>query len=1541
MAAFTQTLAFPGALGYGAYATGGRGGTVYHVTNLNDSGAGSFRDAVSLGGRIIVFDVGGHVTLQSAVSCRGNLTIAGQTAPGGICFDAGEISFSARTNIICRYVRVRPGSATASVNDDSFGMYETTNAILDHVSVGFGPYDNIDAVTANNLSFQNCIDANPIGQQFGAHIENVGAFCSWQYNLFVNSHNRNPLAKINDTFINNVLYNCNAGYTTHTSTRFSHDIVNNYFVNGPAYGGSSDFPWFQVDKNQSIYFTGNLFDSNDNGILDGSTTTPYWYQGTGTVLTAPWSSWTAVIPALPAPLAWKYDVSAAGAFPRDDVDSLIISQTKTLGSGTTGTGAGTTGPGTGLYTSQTSDGLSNNGYGMITGGTPPANFAGDGIADYWKLGNNLSTNVAYPLTNTATGYSLLENYLNFLGAPHAVTQTNTPVVINLAQFTAGFSVGATFSVTNATNGTVAILNGTNATFTPSANFSGLGGFNFTVSDSGYALSAYVAVCVTPAAPPASATNFNGALVVVATNTAATSVVPPNNLIWHGDGTANVWDTSVSNWLDGAHISLFKNSDVVTFDDTGSASPAINLTTSVSLGAIYFNDNQNYTLSGVGALSGSAPLSKTGSGTLTVNTTNSSYTGAISVNGGALVVGPSASVGSGPIALAGGGLLSSSLGGVLISISGPITIAADDSATLSQGGQFGNSFSGNLISGDTNSVLNLSGGVSFSSTSSNQFSSYYGTINIPAGATLRFSAASSGNSYGSLNPNFLINGTLQPRNAGNTIMLGALNGAASGQLTGPQTTNTGTASTVYNIGGNNQSGVFNGTIVSNLNSFGSLICLLKTGTGTQTLNGNNTFGGTNAVTAGTLILNGTNQPSLTTVFTNATLGGTGTISGTVRVNVGGILSPGGNSVGTLTINGNLTNNSPILNFTLSSSPTGANNLLNLNSNGTLAMSGPQTFNFTLSSNALGAGTYNLISGATNSIQTGVSFTHNLPGSTRQNISFNVAPAGSNPSYLQLAVSGSASSLLWRGTNGGIWDTSTTNWFNGSAADQFYNLDSVTFDDTAATGNLGLTAATQPAAIWFTNNSLAYSFSGSGSLTGPGPLTKNGGGSLTISTVNNSYSGNIAVNGGTLAVSGGDNLGSGLVTLNGGTSLALPNSGSAASLGNPIFIPAGQTASITSGLLSSSLSGNFSSGNSASTVNLPGSISFGGTTSAQLDNFTGTLIFPAGSNLRFSANSGGNTFGSFSPTLVLNGTLQPRNAGNTIQLGAFTGSGTLAGQSTPPASGGGTGTTTYLVGGNNTSANFSGNIIDSNPTNLTTLYKIGTGTLTLSGSSTFTGGSTISAGTLLVHSPASSATGSGDMEIFSGATLAGNGIIGSATTIDNGATLDPNGQLIISNNLTLNDNSILQFSLGTSSDSVAVSGNLFLTGQLAVTNSKDFGPGTYTLFTCGGALSLGNLALVSKPAGYNYSFNTNTPGVVKLVVALATPPNFSGISFNSGNLKLTGSNGVPWGNYLVLQSSNLVNWTTNSINQFDAGGNFSFTTNIPAGSPQNFFRLQLQQ
>jgi hypothetical protein len=174
-----QVLAFPGAQGFGKYATGGRSGSVYQVTTLADSGTGSFRDAVSQPNRIIVFNVGGTIELLSPVSCSSSLTIAGQTAPGGIAIINHEISFSVRSNCIVRFLRVRPGSNTvvslAATTEDGINMGDATNMIFDHDSIEFAPYNNIDAhgnyTDGNLITMQSDILADPIGQQFNAHTE--------------------------------------------------------------------------------------------------------------------------------------------------------------------------------------------------------------------------------------------------------------------------------------------------------------------------------------------------------------------------------------------------------------------------------------------------------------------------------------------------------------------------------------------------------------------------------------------------------------------------------------------------------------------------------------------------------------------------------------------------------------------------------------------------------------------------------------------------------------------------------------------------------------------------------------------------------------------------------------------------------------------------------------------------------------------------------------------------------------------------------------------------------------------------------------------------------------------------------------------------------------------------------------------------------------------------------------------------------------------------------------------------------------------------
>jgi len=400
---FAQVPAFPGAVGFGANATGGRGGAIVHVTNLNDAGPGSFRDAVNVPNRIVVFDVGGYIVLKAPVSVQGNITIAGQTAPGdGVGIMGGEVSLSNKTNIIVRGLRVRQGNLDPLTGKSAVGAANTTNFILDHCSIEYGQWDSFDAVKAVNFTVQNTIIANPIGQQFGAHVE--GGPSTFYRNLWVNGHNRQPLAKDNTQYINNVVYDYQAGYTVgNTGGYFSHDLVNNYFVAGPGTSTASNY-YYQVNDKQTIYAVGNFADTNRDGTLNGSLQNKV---GGAIPSATPWAPTTVAIPAMTAADAYFNVAASAGVWPRDAVDQSAASDT--LSVGTRGS----------LTKNQASTGLPNLGYGILNGGTPLPDLNGDGIPDYWALANGIATNdpAAAGAPFGTSGYTNIEAYANSLILP--------------------------------------------------------------------------------------------------------------------------------------------------------------------------------------------------------------------------------------------------------------------------------------------------------------------------------------------------------------------------------------------------------------------------------------------------------------------------------------------------------------------------------------------------------------------------------------------------------------------------------------------------------------------------------------------------------------------------------------------------------------------------------------------------------------------------------------------------------------------------------------------------------------------------------------------------------------------------------------------------------------------------------------------------------------------------------------------------------------------------------------------------------------------
>lgn len=347
--AVSAQTAFPGALGFGAQATGGNSGTTVHVTNLNDTGSGSLRDAVSVSNRNIIFDVSGYINLTSALILSSHLTIDGSTAPApGIGVMGREVSASGKTNIIIQDMRFRHGLLDPESGKSCFNMGGASLIMIDHCSFAYGQWDTIDAVKTVNFTVSNSIIAFPIGQQFGAHVETGPS--TFYGNLWVSAHNRQPLSKDNTQFVNNVIYNYQAGYTAgNTGGNFSHDILGNYFIAGPSTSSAND-AFFQMNANQKVFAQGNYLDSDKDGVLNGAILST---AGSAVMVTEPWAGDSLAMMSLTAEQAVTAVLANAGAMPRDQIDELAVANARTLGKDGT------------LYKDQANTGLANDGYGTL------------------------------------------------------------------------------------------------------------------------------------------------------------------------------------------------------------------------------------------------------------------------------------------------------------------------------------------------------------------------------------------------------------------------------------------------------------------------------------------------------------------------------------------------------------------------------------------------------------------------------------------------------------------------------------------------------------------------------------------------------------------------------------------------------------------------------------------------------------------------------------------------------------------------------------------------------------------------------------------------------------------------------------------------------------------------------------------------------------------------------------------------------------------------------------------------------------------------
>ena len=264
MTAQAQAPAFPGAEGHGRYATGGRGGTVVHVTNLNDSGSGSLREAVSSKNRIVVFDVAGVIALKSDLTIKDNVTIAGQTAPyPGITIRYYTVRPGA--NNIIRFIRIRRGEEK-DLNDgaDALWQRQKTLMMLDHCSFSWSIDEVASFYDNNNFTMQWCTigeSLNEAGHGKGAHGYGGiwgGKLASFHHNMILHVNNRSPrfngarynwqgytsnklyneykwpntLQAENVDFRNCVVYNANGCYGGPGGGQIN--MVKNYFKSGPS-----------------------------------------------------------------------------------------------------------------------------------------------------------------------------------------------------------------------------------------------------------------------------------------------------------------------------------------------------------------------------------------------------------------------------------------------------------------------------------------------------------------------------------------------------------------------------------------------------------------------------------------------------------------------------------------------------------------------------------------------------------------------------------------------------------------------------------------------------------------------------------------------------------------------------------------------------------------------------------------------------------------------------------------------------------------------------------------------------------------------------------------------------------------------------------------------------------------------------------------------------------------------------------------------------------------------------------------------------------
>lgn len=479
-------LAFPTAEGYGRYARGGRGGYVYHVTNLNDSGEGSLRYGLETlkGARTVVFDVGGVIALRSVLCIPedgGDVYVAGQTAPGdGITLINYDFGAMGASDVVIRNIRVRVGDSNDTATG-GMGLGSCTESIVDHCSISWATDEGFSSRSAANITFQwNIIgeslnnsvhyDANDRSKTerhaFAASIS--GYTGSFHHNLLINNTGRNwSLAGAMEQdavtyggqvdIRNNVVYNWRDRTTDGGARRVQ--FVNNCYKAGPV--SNTSLHLVSVDGNelntndmQMLYASGNMKVAQNGSVLIAANADE-WSSGkavcgnkgsnanASTIRSnSPW--YESYVNTQSAEDAYKSVIANAGAsMPAFDyIDTRYHNEVKNG----TYTYTGSKDKLKGIIDSQNDAGGYPNSS-NFKGGTAPKDTDGDGIPDTWESAHGLNPNNAADgaaVMLSGDDYTNLEMYLNELAGD--------PVEFNGGKQGAVIDTAYPYTITNAGSG---------------------------------------------------------------------------------------------------------------------------------------------------------------------------------------------------------------------------------------------------------------------------------------------------------------------------------------------------------------------------------------------------------------------------------------------------------------------------------------------------------------------------------------------------------------------------------------------------------------------------------------------------------------------------------------------------------------------------------------------------------------------------------------------------------------------------------------------------------------------------------------------------------------------------------------------------------------------------------------------------------------------------------------------------------------------------------------------------------------------------------